>query len=56
MWPWRTTPLSFWGIFVAIAQKYIVCVKMIDFTFMPKIIRILSNAFAPWKYLANVLP
>ncbi len=33
--------LSRWGIFVAIAKKYTVWDKIIDFSFMPKIIRIL---------------
>ncbi len=36
-------------------QKYIVWVKIIDFTFMPKIIRILSKDHVPWRYLVNVL-
>uniref|UniRef100_A0A8C1L2U2 Extended synaptotagmin-like protein 1b n=1 Tax=Cyprinus carpio TaxID=7962 RepID=A0A8C1L2U2_CYPCA len=39
--------LSRWGIFVAIAKKYIVWVKIIDFSFMPKINRILSKDHFP---------
>ncbi len=42
MWPWTTKPiLSRWCIFVEIAKKCIVWVKILDFSFMPKIIRTL---------------
>ncbi len=41
MCPWSTKAvISRWGIFIAIA---IVWVKIIDFSFMPKIIRILRS-------------
>ncbi len=44
MWPWTTKPvLSRWGIFVAIAKKDTVWVKIIDFSFIPKIIKTLSK-------------
>ncbi len=36
---------SRWGIFVTIAKKYIVRVKIIDFYFMPKIIIIVTIMF-----------
>ncbi len=38
------------------SQKYIVWVKMINFTFMPKIIKKLSKDYVPWRYLVNFLP
>ncbi len=44
------------GYICSNSQKYIVCVKLIDFSFMPKIIRILSKDHVPWIYLVNVLP
>ncbi len=55
LWPWTTKPvLSRWGIFVAIAKKYIVWVKIIDFSFMPKIIRTLNKDHVPWlRYFVN---
>ncbi len=37
-------------------QKYIVWVKIIDCSFMPKIIRILSKDHVPWRYFVNFLP
>ncbi len=37
-------------------QKYIVWVKIIDFSFMAKIISILSKDHVPWRYFVNVLP
>ncbi len=44
MWPWSTKPvLSSTGIFVPIDKKYIVWIKIINFYFMPKIIRILTS-------------
>ncbi len=36
--------------------KYIVWVKIIDFSFMPKIISILNKVNLPWRYLVNLLP
>ncbi len=51
---WSTKPvLSRWGIFVAIAN--IVWVKIIHFSFMPKIISILSKDHVPLIYFVNVL-
>ncbi len=38
------------------SQKYIVWVKMIHFSFMPKIIRILSKDLVPWRYFVHFLP
>ncbi len=43
------------GIFVA-SQQYIVWVKIIDFSFLPKIFRILSKYHVPWRYFVNFLP
>ncbi len=40
---------------VARSQEHIVWVKIIDFSFMPKIIRILSKDHVPWRYLVNFL-
>ncbi len=37
------------------SQQYIVWVKMIDFSFLKKIIRILSKDHVPWRYLVNCL-
>ncbi len=37
------------------SQKYIVWVKMIDFSFMPNIIRILSKDHVPWIYIIHFL-
>ncbi len=45
---WSTKPvLSRWSIFVANSQQYIVWVKIIIFSFMPKIISILSKDHVP---------
>ncbi len=50
---WSTKPvLSRWSIFVAIA---IVWVKIIHFSFMPKIISILSKDHVPLIYFVNFL-
>ncbi len=44
MWPWSTEPvISRWGNIYSNSQQYIVWVKIIDYYFMPKIIRILSK-------------
>ncbi len=44
MCPWSTKAVvSRWGIFFSNSQQYTVWVKIIDFSFMPKIIRILSK-------------
>ncbi len=54
MWPWTTKPvISSTGIFAAIATVW---VKIIDFSFMPKIIRILSKDHVPLIYFVNFLP
>ncbi len=45
------TSLSRWDIFVAIAKNTLYGPKLIDFSFMPKIIRILSK-----DYFVNFLP
>ncbi len=37
------------------SQKYIVWVKIIEFYFMPKIIRILSKDHVPWRYFVIFL-
>ncbi len=43
---------SRWFIFVAIAKNTLyLCVKIIDFSFMPKIVRIISKDHVPWRYL-----
>ncbi len=38
------------------SQNYIMWVKVIDFSFMSKIIRILSKDHVPWRYFVNILP
>ncbi len=38
------------------SQQYIVWIKIIDFPFIPKIIRILNKDHVPWRYLVNFLP
>ncbi len=48
------TSLKSLGYICSNSQKYIVWVKMIDFSFMPKIIRTLSK-HVPWRYFVNVL-
>ncbi len=50
------TSLKSLGYICSNSQKYIVWVKIIDFSFMPKIIRILSKAHVPWRYFVNFLP
>ncbi len=44
------------GYICSNSQKYIVWVKMINFTFMPKIIKKLSKDYVRWRYLVNFLP
>ncbi len=44
------------GYICSNSQKYIVCVKIIDFSFMPKIIKILSKDHVPWRYFVHFLP
>ncbi len=41
------------GYICSNSQKYIVWVKIIDFSFMPKIIRTLSKDHVPWRYFVN---
>ncbi len=48
--------LSRWGIICSNSQKYIVRFKIIDFYFMPKIIRILRKDHVPQRYFMNLLP
>ncbi len=43
------------GCITSKSQQYIVWVKMIDFSFMTKMIRILSKDHVPWRYLVNCL-
>ncbi len=38
------------GYICSNSQKYIVWVKIIIFSFMPQIIRILSKDHVPWRY------
>ncbi len=65
MWPWTTKKLH--GCICRHSQQYgyvnnilthnfDVWVKIIDFSFMPKIIRILSKDHVPWRYFVNFLP
>ncbi len=49
------TSIKSLGYICSNSQKYIAWVKMIDFSFMPKIIRILSKDHVPWRYLVNFL-
>ncbi len=44
------------GYICSNSQKYIVWVKIIHFSFMPKIIRTLSKDHVPWIYFVNFLP
>ncbi len=53
---WVNYPFKSLGYICSNTQKYIVWVKMIDFSLMPKIIRILSKDHVPWRYFVNVLP
>ncbi len=49
------TSLKSLGYIYSNSQKYIVWVKMIDFSFMPKIIRTLSKDHVPWRYFVNFI-
>ncbi len=56
LWLWTTIPvLSRNGWICSKSQKYIAWVKIIDFSSMPNIIRILSKD-VPWRYFVNFLP
>ncbi len=50
------TSLKSLGYIFSNSQKYILWLKMIDFYFMPKLIRILSKDHVPWRYFVNFLP
>ncbi len=50
------TSLKSHGYICRNSQKYIAWVKIIDFSFMPEISRILSKDHVPWRYVVNVLP
>ncbi len=52
-WPWSSHK-SLEYIY-SNSQQYIVWVKMIDCSFMPKIIWILSKDHVPWRYFVNFL-
>ncbi len=53
---WSTKPvLSRWGIFVAIANNTLYGSKLYIFSFMPKIISILSKDHVPLIYFVNFL-
>ncbi len=59
MWPWtRKTVLRRTGKFCINSQQYIVWIKIIDFSFMLKIIRILSkdqdNQISNRKYIKTL--
>ncbi len=56
IWPWSTKAVISNMYICSNSQKYIVWVKMIDFSFMPKIIRILIKDHVPWRYFVNFLP
>ncbi len=49
------TSLRSLGYICINSQKYIVWVKIIDFSLMPKIIRTLSKDHVSWRYFVNVL-
>ncbi len=49
------TSLKSLGYICSNSQKCIVWVKMIDFSFIPKIIRILSKDHIPCRYFVNFL-
>ncbi len=52
---WTTKPVISTRYICSNSQKYIVWVKIIDFYFMPKIIRILRKDHVPWRYLVHFL-
>ncbi len=57
LWPCdHKTSLKSLGYIFSNSQKYILWLKMIDFYFMPKVIRILSKDHVPWRYFVNFLP
>ncbi len=50
------TSLKSLGYICSNSQKYIVWVKIIDFSGMSKMIRILSKDNFPWRDFVNFLP
>ncbi len=50
------TSLKLLGYVCSNSQKYTVWVKIIYFSFMPKIIRILRKNYVPWRYLVIFVP
>ncbi len=62
-WNIILTNLCFYSIFVNLdqeyicsnSQKYMVWVKIIAFSFMPKIFRTLCKDHVPWRYFIDVL-
>ncbi len=52
---WVNYPFKSLGYICSNSQNYIVWVKIIDFSFMQKIIRILSKDHVPWRYFVNFL-
>ncbi len=50
------TSLKSLGYICSNSQKNILWAKIIDFSFMPKIIRILSKDHVPYRYLVHFLP
>ncbi len=43
------------GYICSNSQQYIILVKINDFSFMTKIIMILSKDHVPWRYFVNVI-
>ncbi len=53
LWPWTTKPVKSYKYICSNSQKYIVWLKIIDFSFIPKVIRILSKDHVPWRYFVH---
>ncbi len=51
----HNTNLKSLGYICSNNQKYILWVKMIDLSFMPKIIKILSKDHVPWRYFVPLI-
>ncbi len=49
------TSLTSLGYICSNSQKYTVCVNIIDFSFMAKIIKTLSKDHVPWRYFVHFL-
>ncbi len=57
VWTVLKPVLSRWGVFVDIAKNtFSIHFKMTNFSFMPKIIRMLSKDHVPWRYFVHFLP